>query len=460
MSLPSPTIAALATGGGVSAIAVIRLSGSEAFRIADDCFKGKVKLSKQEGYTIHFGRIARNGSTVDEVLVSIFRGPNSYTGEDTVEISCHGSVYIQQQILETLFDLGAVPAKAGEFTLRAFLNGKIDLSQAEAVADLISSENQASHDLALKQLRGGYSDEIRALREQLLHFTALIELELDFSTEDVEFANRHELMQLVEQVLAAVSRLRDSFTLGNALKNGIPVTIAGKPNAGKSTLLNALLNEEKAIVSPIAGTTRDAIEDEINIDGIAYRFIDTAGLRQTEDLVENIGIERSYEKIRQAQIILYLFDAADPIEDVQNEIETLRKEAGPDKMIIPVANKSDLLSTQLSDTTNSNLPLQPVYISALQRQGIDELLARLKAWVEQQGGVSGNTIVSNARHATALQKASNFLQQVLTGLHSGLPGDLLAMDLRAALSALAEITGEVDNEEVLGAIFGKFCIGK
>jgi tRNA modification GTPase len=393
------------------------------------------------------------------VLVSVFRQPHSYTGEDVLEFSCHGSPYIQQQVLQALFSAGAVSAEPGEFTLRAFLNGKMDLSQAEAVADLIAAENRASHALALKQLRGGYSDEIKKLRDELLQFAALVELELDFSTEDVEFANRSQLEILVGDILKVIQRLRDSFALGNALKNGIPVVIAGKPNAGKSTLLNCILNEEKAIVTSIAGTTRDAIEDELVMNGVAYRFIDTAGLREGQDEVERLGIERSREKIKEADIILYLFDASSMHEhEVISEIKTIRVYAGDEKEIIPVANKIDLSNEALINNFTA-IP-ETVFISAQEKTGIEDLLSRISKWTDQRSHLGDENIVTNARHAEALANASVNLKRVLDGLTSSLPGDLLAIDIRAALSALSAITGEVSSDEVLGAIFGKFCIGK
>lgn len=460
MNLQS-TICALATGGGMAAIAVIRLSGPDAFRIGDRLFRGAggKLLAEQPGYTIHFGKLLHEGNTIDEVLVSVFRAPHSYTGEDTLEFSCHGSTYIQQAVLQALLASGAEAAKPGEFTLRAFLNGKMDLSQAEAVADLIASENRASHALALKQLRGGYSDEIKKLREELLQFAALVELELDFSTEDVEFADRSQLENLVLKIQKVINRLRDSFALGNALKNGIPVVIAGKPNAGKSTLLNCILNEEKAIVTSIAGTTRDAIEDELVMHGVAYRFIDTAGLREGQDEVERIGIERSMEKMKEAQIILYLFDASSMNErEVLFEIKAIREHVGSEKEIIPVANKTDL-SKEFLINNFSSIP-ETVFISAKEKTGIENLLTRISKWAVQRKDAGEENIVTNARHAGALANASENLDCVLNGLASSIPGDLLAMDIRAALSSLSDITGEVSSDEVLGAIFGKFCIGK
>ena len=455
------TICALATGGGMSAIAVIRVSGKDAFSLCDNIFRGKKgkQLAHQKGYTLHFGEIQLDGKVIDEVLVSVFRGPHSYTGEDTLEISCHGSTYIQQEILSALYSTGIQAAKPGEFTLRAFLNGKMDLSQAEAVADLISSENRASHDLAIKQLRGGFSQEIAALRERLMNFAALIELELDFSTEDVEFADRSLLRTLVSYVIEVVHNLRDSYAMGNVLKQGIPVTIAGRPNAGKSTLLNALLNEERAIVSPIAGTTRDSIEDSLVIDGISFRFIDTAGLRHSEDEIENIGIERSYAKIKEAEIVLYLFDVTTAQQaQVLEDITVLREQNAEGKHIIPVGNKVDQLDDNAAEVFNQLSGV--AWISALQKDGLQELKNQLLQWVN--AGLSGpsETIVTNARHVDALRRAEENLHEVRKGLDIHIPGDLLAIDIRAALATLAEITGEVNNEDLLGHIFGKFCIGK
>ena len=455
------TICALATGGGMSAIAVIRVAGKDAFVLCDKVFKGKngKQLAHQKGYTIHFGEIHLNGNVLDEVLVSVFRGPHSYTGEDTLEISCHGSTFIQQEILAALYSTGIQPAKPGEFTLRSFLNGKMDLSQAEAVADLISSENRASHNLAIKQLRGGFSQEIAALRERLMNFAALIELELDFSTEDVEFADRSLLRTLVNYVIEVVHNLRDSYAMGNVLKQGIPVTIAGRPNSGKSTLLNALLNEERAIVSQIAGTTRDSIEDSIVIDGISFRFIDTAGLRDSDDEIENIGIERSYAKIKEAEIVLYLFDAttANQIQ-VLEDLNVLRDQNEDGKFIIPVGNKVD----QLDDHANEifNKLEGAAWISALKKDGIMELKTQLLQWVNAGLNGPSETIVTNARHVDALRRAEENLIDVRKGLDLHIPGDLLAIDIRAALSTLSEITGQVNNEDLLGHIFGKFCIGK
>lgn len=452
------TIAALATNPGMAAIAVIRISGPTAFEVVGKVFHpyGGKKLETAEGYTILFGKMQENGRKIDEVLVSIFRGPHSYTGEDTLEISCHGSVYVQQELLQLLYRIGAEPAKAGEFTLRAFMNGKLDLSQAEAVADLISAGNQTAHALAMQQLRGGFGDEIRKLRTELLNFLALIELELDFSTEDVEFADRGLLETLVKHIRGVVNRLKDSYAMGNVLKNGIPVTIAGKPNAGKSTLLNALLNEERAIVSDIAGTTRDTIEDVLVLDGMAFRFIDTAGLRKTDDVVENIGIERSFKSIREASIVLYLFDYESFEKgEVNHQLKKIQDEANTNTLVIPVMNKADKL-----DSIPNNLPENTLVLSALNKTGLNELTNHLVQYAHYGKPDGKEVVVTNARHYHALNQSSLCLDQVLRGLELRLPGDLLSADIRDALDALSEITGEVTNEEVLGTIFGKFCIGK
>ena len=460
IELSKTTIVAPATGNGPAAIAVIRLSGPQAFEIAQSVFEspGGKQISDQPGYTLLFGRIKDENTIIDEVLLSIFRAPHSYTGENVIEISCHGSPFIRQELLAVLQRRGAVPAAAGEFTLRAFLNGKMDLSQAEAVADLIASENKSSHELAMKQLRGGYSTKIRELRNSLMNFMALIELELDFSTEDVEFADRDHLRTLVLQISRVIEALLQSFALGNAIKTGIPVTIAGKPNAGKSTLLNALMREERAIVSDIEGTTRDSIEDELVIDGYAFRLIDTAGLRETADTIETLGIERSYLKIKEADIILYLFDASGTqMHDLEQELSALRAEANPESIIVAVGNKCDLPAAAGYEQKFGGLD-HFVALSAMQGTGIGDLENKLVELVKNRR--NSDTLVTNARHAEALRKSLNNLTSVLKGMDLHIPGDLLAADLREALSALSEITGEVSNDEVLGVIFGKFCIGK
>jgi tRNA modification GTPase len=452
------TIAALATHPGMAAIAVIRICGPAAFEVLEKVFRpvGGKTLSEVQGYSIVFGKIHEEGRIIDEALVSVFRAPHSYTGDDTLEISCHGSVYIQQEILQLLYRSGAEPALPGAFTLRAFLNGKMDLSQAEAVADLIASGNQTSHALAMQQLRGGFGNRIKKLREDLLNFLALIELELDFSTEDVEFADRSTLETLVKHILEVIERLRDSYAMGNVLKNGIPVAIVGMPNAGKSTLLNALLNEERAIVSDIAGTTRDTVEDEVVLGGFGFRFIDTAGLRETTDTIERIGIERSRKSIREAALILYVFEPeAWNNGTAKKELERIYQEVAPHAKVLSVLNKSDVLNTEI----RHDLPLKTLIISARDGSGMDDLEAALVSYAQAGRGES-EFLVNNARHYTALSKASDGLQAVLKGLELRISGDLLSRDLRDTLDALSEITGEVNNEDVLGAIFGKFCIGK
>ncbi|WP_369993089.1 tRNA uridine-5-carboxymethylaminomethyl(34) synthesis GTPase MnmE [Winogradskyella sp.] len=458
------TIVALATPSGSGAIAVIRLSGKEAITIADRNFKSvvdKKSLSNQSTHTIHLGHIVDGDKTLDEVLVSVFKNPNSYTGEDVVEISCHGSQYIQQEIIQLFLRQGCRMATAGEFTLRAFLNGKLDLSQAEAVADLISSDNEASHQIAMQQMRGGFSSEIAKLREELLNFASLIELELDFAEEDVEFADRAQFKDLIERITFVLKRLIDSFAVGNVIKNGIPVAIVGEPNVGKSTLLNALLNEERAIVSEIAGTTRDTIEDEISIGGIGFRFIDTAGIRETKDVVESIGIKKTFEKIEQSQVTIYLFDASkaiDTLEDVRIEIEKIRNKY-PQKPLLVIANKIDQLDdTQLAkiNTTIADVLL----LSAKTGFGVEQLTISLLNLINTGALRNNETIVTNTRHYDALLKAFEEIQKVKYGLDTGLSGDLLAIDIRQALYHFGEITGEITNDDLLGNIFANFCIGK
>lgn len=449
------TIVALATSPGVNgAIAVIRLSGPEAVAITDSVFKGK-DLSKQASHTIHFGTIRDGDQVIDEVLVSLFIAPHSYTKENVVEISTHNSKYIIERILTLLMKKGARAAKAGEFTLRAFLNGGLDLSQAEAVADLIASNSAASHQIAMQQMRGGFSNQLKQLREDLVHFASLIELELDFAEEDVEFANRDQLRILIEKIYQVIGRLIQSFEQGNVLKNGVPVVIAGKPNVGKSTLLNALLNEERAIVSDIAGTTRDTIEDEINIHGVTFRFIDTAGIRQTEDVIEAKGVERTMEKMKQARLIIYLFDPTqDHIAAVQQQIKEVEVLNIP---FVTIINKSDLLS---EDQRAEYAVLNPIYISAKQQQGIEELKDELLNQVNLSQINTDDTIVTNIRHLEALQHTREALEKVLFGIDNPITSDFLAMDIRQALHHLGEITGTVTTDDLLENIFSKFCIGK
>jgi len=458
--LNNDTIIALATSSGVGAIAVIRLSGEDAIKIVNKFFQAKFKnkdLTKVKSHTIHLGNIVDNKSVIDEVLVSVFKNPHSYTGENVVEINCHGSVYIQQEILQLFIKNGVRNANAGEFTLRSFLNGKMDLSQAEAVADLISSNSAASHQVALQQMRGGFSSEIQNLRQQLLSFASLIELELDFAEEDVEFADRTEFKNLISKISTVLKRLIDSFALGNVLKNGIPVAIVGEPNVGKSTLLNALLNEDKAIVSDIAGTTRDAIEDEITIDGVAYRFIDTAGIRHTDDVVESIGIKKTFENIKKAQLVLHLIDAL-KIDNLEERISKL-EEKYPSKKILTIINKVDLLSEQHILKLNTQFA-DLILLSAKHKTDIASLITILTE-LANKGALSNNeTIVSNSRHFEALNNAFNSIKEVQKGIDNNISTDLFAIDIRQALFHLGEITGEVTTEDLLGNIFSNFCIGK
>lgn len=458
------TIVALATPSGAGAIAVIRVSGKDAITLVADIFQsvsGK-DLNRQKTHTLHLGHLVDGDKVYDQVLVSVFKGPNSYTGENTVEISCHGSTFIQQQIIQLVLRKGAKMAQPGEFTLRAFLNGKLDLSQAEAVADLIASDNEASHQIAMQQMRGGFSSEIAKLREELLNFASLIELELDFSEEDVEFADRTQFNELVQRIDLVLKRLIDSFAVGNVIKNGIPVAIVGEPNVGKSTLLNALLNEERAIVSDIAGTTRDTIEDELVIDGIGFRFIDTAGIRETVDVVESIGIKKTFEKMEQAQVVVYLVDNSKltdiGITEIKNELRRI-EEQYPLKPLLVIGNKSDMIQADTRVTLEAEIP-NILLISAKEKIGIDELKERLLSFVNTGALRNNETIVTNSRHYDALLKALEEIQKVKWGLETNLPADLMAIDIRQALYYFGEITGQVTNDELLGNIFANFCIGK
>ena len=462
--IPHETIVALATPSGAGAIAIIRLSGADAIAIAAEVFEsvsGK-DITKQKTHTIHLGHIVDGTKVYDQVLLSIFKGPNSYTGENVVEISCHGSVFIQQQIIQLLLRKGAKMAQAGEFTLRAFLNAKLDLSQAEAVADLISSDNEASHQIAMQQMRGGFSNEIAKLREELLNFASLIELELDFAEEDVEFADRTAFYELLTRIEFVLKRLIDSFAVGNVIKNGIPVAIVGEPNVGKSTLLNALLNEERAIVSDIAGTTRDTIEDELVIDGIGFRFIDTAGIRETKDVVESIGIQKTFEKIEQAQVVLFLVDSSqlsdDSLEALKSEIEQIKNKY-PLKTLLVLFNKMDLMSAELVQSIQSEIS-NALLISAKNKLGIDELKNQLLSFVNTGALRNNETIVTNTRHYDSLLKALEEIQKVRFGLENNISSDFMAIDIRQALFHFGEITGQVSNDELLGNIFANFCIGK
>ena len=475
------TIAAISTPAGTGGIAVVRVSGNDALSLVDRLFRGKHALREARGYSVHYGELRSGEEVIDEVLCTVFRAPHSFTGEDTVEIACHGSVYIQQAVMQALIEAGVRMAGPGEFTQRAFLNGKMDLTQAEAVADLIAAQSQAEKNLALQHLKGGISDAIQQLRDQLLHFTSLIELELDFADhEELEFADRTELRQLAETIAQHLSELISSFRVGNAIKNGIPVAIIGATNAGKSTLLNALLGEEKAIVSDIHGTTRDLIEDTLIIDGIQFRFIDTAGLRSTHDTIEEIGIQRTLSAARRAEIVLYVsaldehFPQGEPLpeslgsssgepmaENPQGllgsslgEPHSLLHEMGLDDIeekLVRVYNKADLLPP------SAPLPHDGICISALSGNLSELKQAIVKAaGVEQQSG----TIISQARHYDALVRAHEAIQRVMQGLNSGISGEFLSMDLQDCLHALGEITGQISNDEVLGNIFSKFCIGK
>jgi len=460
------TIIALATAPGTGAIAVIRLSGPNAIDMVSDSFESvstKV-LKDQKSHTVHLGHIKDGDHLIDQALVSIFKGPNSYTGENVAEISCHGSTYIQQRIMQLFLKKGVRAAQGGEFTMRAFLNGKMDLSQAEAVGDLIASENEASHQLALQQMRGGFSSEIKKLREQLLNFASLIELELDFAEEDVSFADRVEFKKLLNTITEVLKKLIDSFALGNVLKNGVPVAIVGAPNVGKSTLLNALLNEERAIVSNIAGTTRDTIEDELSIGGIGFRFIDTAGIRATEDQIEKIGIQKTFEKIGQAKLILYLIDSLACVKDdqlaKQDEIEILKieKEHAKEHLIV-LGKKVDQLSREEQTHVKELIP-QIQFIAAKTGEGVEKLKESFIQGVHS-GAISNNdTIITNSRHYDSLIKALEEIDKVKEGLSEELPSDLLAIDIRQALYHFGEITGEISSDELLGNIFANFCIGK
>jgi len=457
------TICALSTPAGMGAIAVIRLSGPAAFEVIGKIFNPAEKsldIKKAVSHTIHLGVIGTADSILDEVLISLFRAPHSYTGEDVIEISCHGSVYIQQKTLELLLSHGLRLARPGEFTLRAFMNRKFDLSQAEAVADLIASHSGSSHDLAVQQMRGGFSKKISALRHSLVEFTSLIELELDFSEEHMIFADRDDLHTLLNRIETELTTLVTSFSLGNVIKNGIPVAIIGKPNVGKSTLLNAILNEEKAIVSEIPGTTRDAIEDTIVIGGFSFRFIDTAGLRAAEDKIETIGIERTWEKISEAAIILYVFDATEQsFADVTESLSEFREiTADKSKNLVLIGNKMDKLR-ELPKGFKDFVEHETIFVSGKRKENIHLIADHLQQVVER-ANLSDKTIVSNSRHYEALQKALESILSVRTGLQDGVSPDLLTIDIRKALYHLGEITGEVTTDEILGAIFSRFCIGK
>ncbi|WP_090258753.1 tRNA uridine-5-carboxymethylaminomethyl(34) synthesis GTPase MnmE [Roseivirga pacifica] len=450
------TIIALATPQGVGAIGVIRLSGPESIKLTNQVFKGK-NLEAQESHTIHFGTIRDGEKILDEVLISLFIAPKSFTKENVVEISCHGSNFIIRQIIQLLIRKGARPAKPGEFTKRAFMHGQFDLAQAEAVADLINADSEASHHTALNQMRGGFSGEIKRLREELIHFASMIELELDFGEEDVEFASRDDLKDLVNKLLKVVNALIHSFDLGNVIKNGVPTVIAGKPNAGKSTLLNALLKEEKAIVSDIAGTTRDFIEDEIIIGGVAFRFIDTAGLRETTDAIEKIGVERTQAKMKTASMIIYLFDLSQvDVVEMNKEINVLENTGVP---FLKVGNKLDKVKESFVEQLQKQHP-DMLFLSANEPEQVELLKDRILELVNLDKFKRGDTVVTNIRHYDSLLQTKNSLDAVIEGIDNMVSNDFVAMDIRQALHYLGEITGEITTDDLLANIFSKFCIGK
>ena len=446
---PEDTICAITTGGGMSAIAVIRISGDKAISICNEVFSKD--LLNVDSHTIHFGNIVQKNKIIDEVLVSIFKDGKSFNGEEIVEISCHGSTFIQNKIMQVLIQKGCRTATAGEFSMRAFKNGKVDLSQAESIADLIESETEASHKTALHQLRGGFSEKLQSLRTKLIDFASLIELELDFSEEDVEFADRKQFKELLSEIKSELEKLIQSFSLGNVIKNGIPVAILGAPNVGKSTLLNCLLNEEKAIVSDIAGTTRDAIEDELNIEGFKFRFIDTAGIRNTSDTIENLGIQKSFDKALQSKIILFLIDTTQNIESQIKELQKI-KEIQSEKIVI-ITNKTDL-------NPNISIDEETISISAKNGEGIENLKEKLIQFVNTTSISDNESIVTNLRHFEELQLTLHEIESVINGMKGGVSGDFLAVNIRQALFHLGSITGEVTTDTLLGNIFGKFCIGK
>lgn len=457
-------ICAISTPPGMGALAIVRLSGEGSISLTDTIFisPGNKNLTNASANTVHFGRIMNNSEILDEVLVSVFHSPHSFTGEESVEISCHGSVYIQQKLVELLLAKGARLAQAGEFTQRAFKNGKFDLSQAEAVADLISSASKASHRVAMNQMRGGFARKLAELRDKLLQFASLIELELDFSEEDVEFANREHLFDLTRVIEKEIETLADSFRMGNAIKSGIPVTIIGETNVGKSTLLNLLLNEDKAIVSDIHGTTRDVIEDVVNISGVTFRFIDTAGIRQTTDVVETLGIERTYQKIEQASIVIWMIDMTTSVDKIE-QLASLIKPKLEDKNVIILFNKADLLSNEQQTEFKQILPeleAQRLFISAKQHLNTNKLQQLLVSTAAIPSIGEDDVIVTNLRHYEALRKSLEAIVRVKEGLEIDITHDFLAQDIRECMFYLGEITGQISTDEILGNIFSKFCIGK
>lgn len=459
------TICAISTPAGIGGIAVIRVSGKESIAICDRIFvphKGSSPLKDTEGYVARYGKIMNADGILDEVVATVFRAPHSFTGEDTVEISCHGSLYIQQELLRLLIKEGCRMAMPGEFTQRAFLNGKMDLSQAEAVADVIASQSAASHRVAMNQMRGGYSNELHILRDKLLHLSSLLELELDFSEEEVEFADRRQLLEVAQEIETLLQKLTNSFAAGNAIKKGIPVAIVGETNVGKSTLLNLLVNEERALVSDIHGTTRDFIEDTVSLQGILFRFIDTAGIRNTTDTVENMGIERTYEKIAQAQIILWLVDCTQVSEHIEWLADRIVRRSEGKKLII-VFNKLDKIAAEEKEVLQQlfeNYPAEKLFISAKKQLNTDMLERALLEAARLPQLSENDVIVTNMRHYEALTKALESIQEAQAGLTDGIASDLVAEDIRACIHYLGNITGEITNDEILGNIFSKFCIGK
>lgn len=462
----SDIIAAISTAPGVGGIAIVRVSGKGSIELVDSIFESpsRKKLADQKANTIHFGTIVKeDGSVLDEVLVSVFRSPNSFTGEDSIEISCHGSTYIQQSILQLLLQKGSRLATAGEFTQRAFLNGKMDLSQAESVADLIASTSASTHRLAINQMRGGFSKKLVDLRTELLNFTSLIELELDFSEEDVEFANRTNLMSLAQKIEQTIKKLSDSFALGNVVKEGIPVAIIGETNAGKSTLLNILLKEDKAIVSDIHGTTRDVIEDTININGVLFRLIDTAGIRETADTIESIGIERTFKKLEQASIVLWVVDASTSDNHIVETYQKIHPYVGQQKIVL-VFNKIDVVGCGVIMDRKRQILEQEIpdriFISAKYEEGISDLETKLTSLANIPLFGEQDVIVTNLRHYEALENAHAAITRVIEGLNSGISSDFLSQDIRECMHYLGEITGQISTDDILGNIFSKFCIGK
>ena len=457
------TIIALATPSGVGAIGVVRISGKKAISVADKIFSSVVKKSlyNQKTHSVLLGHINDGDRIIDEVLLSLFKGPKSYTGEDVIEISCHGSHYIQSEIIQLFIRNGCRAANPGEFTFRAFLNGKMDLIQAESVADLIASDSESSHKIALQQMRGGFSSKIKVLREELIDFASLIELELDFSDEDVDFADLKKFQLLLDRISSVLKYLIESFASGSVIKQGVPISIVGEPNVGKSTLLNFLLNDEKAIVSDIAGTTRDAIEDELIIDGVKFRFIDTAGISQTDDEVESIGIKKTFKKIADSQVVLFMIDSSKSLDDnLSSHVSYVHEisEKNPKTQIIIVYNKVDLIDN--FDFNEAFKNFEYVKLSAKTGNGIDKLKKKIICLV-QMGKIKNNdTIITNARHYEALLKANDCINNVKAGLKNEISSDLLAIDIRQAIYHFGQITGEISSDDLLGNIFSKFCIGK